>query len=95
MKEISTDLTALLSKQFRNKYGILQECTEYDDENENMEKLSQAMQQDIVSYKTMFERNNLTITAMAEHMEDQIFALTGKIDDLAIIGDIIDGIDTH
>ena len=29
-----------------------------------VEKLSQLMQQDIVSYKTMFERNNLTITAI-------------------------------
>ena len=55
-----------------------------------VEKLSQSMQQDIVSYKTMFERNNLTITAMAEHMGDQIFALIGKIDDLDTIGDIID-----
>ena len=59
-----------------------------------VEKLSQLMQQDIVSYKTMFERNNLTITAMAEHMGDQIFALIGKIDDLDTIGDIIDCLDT-
>ena len=55
-----------------------------------VEKLSQAMQQHIVIYETMFERNNLTITAMAEHMGDQIFALIGKIDDLDTIGDIID-----
>ena len=59
-----------------------------------LEKLSQSMQQDIVSYKTMFERNNLTITAMAEHMGDQIFAQTGKIDDQDNIGDIIDCLDT-
>ena len=59
-----------------------------------LEKLSQSMQQDIVSYKTMFERNNLTITAMAEQMGDQIFALIGKIDDLDTIGDIIDCLDT-
>ena len=44
------------------------------------------MQQDIVSYKTMFERNNLTITAMAEHTGDQIFAMIGKIYDLDTIG---------
>ena len=61
---------------------------------EKVEKLSQSMQQDIVSYQTMFERNNLTITAMAEHMGDQIFALIGKIDDLDTIGDIIDCLDT-
>ena len=59
-----------------------------------LEKLSQSMQQDIASYQTMFERNNLTITAMAEHMGDQIFALIGKIDDLDTIGDIIDCHDT-
>ena len=51
-----------------------------------VEKLSQLMQQDIVSYKTMFERNNLTITAMAEHTGDQIFAMIGKIYDLDTIG---------
>ena len=61
---------------------------------ENVEKLSQAMQQGIVSYKTVFERNNQTITAMAEHMGDQIFARTGKIDDQDNIGDIIDCLDT-
>ena len=38
----------------------------------------------------MFERTNMTITAMGEHMGDQIFALIGKIDDLDTIGDIID-----
>jgi hypothetical protein len=59
-----------------------------------LEKLSQSMQQDIVSYKTMFERNNLTITVMAEHMGDQIFALIGKIDDLDTIGNNIDCLDT-
>ena len=38
-----------------------------------MEILSQSMQQEITSYKGMFERNNLTINAMAEHMGDQIY----------------------
>jgi hypothetical protein len=47
-----------------------------------IEKLSQSMQQDITSYKAMFERSNLTITAM-----DQIFH------DLDCIGDIIDCLD--
>ena len=59
-----------------------------------MENLSQSMQQDITSYKAMFERNNLTITAMAEHTGDQIFALIRKISDLDNIGENIDFLDT-
>ena len=47
------------------------------------------MQQDITSYKAIFERNNITITALAEHMGDQIFALIGRIDDLDSIGNDI------
>ena len=60
-----------------------------------MEKLSQTMQQNITSYKAMFEKNNFTMTAMAEHMGDQIFALMGRIDNLDSIGnDKIDCMDT-
>jgi hypothetical protein len=59
-----------------------------------MEILSQSMQQEITSYKGMFERNNLTLTAMAEHMGDQIFALIGKIDEHGNFGENIDFLDT-
>eukprot|EP00092_Neocalanus_flemingeri_P085043 GFUD01106935.1.p1 GENE.GFUD01106935.1~~GFUD01106935.1.p1 ORF type:complete len:238 (-),score=74.55 GFUD01106935.1:29-742(-) len=44
------------------------------------------MEQDIISYKTMFEKNNYIMANMSENVEDQIFALNERLDELDVRG---------
>ena len=44
------------------------------------------MEQDILNYKTMFDKNNNTILIMAENVEDQISTLNDRLEELDVEG---------
>ena len=46
----------------------------------DLEILSRSMEQDIASYKIMFEKNNNTMVTMSENVEDQIVSLNISFD---------------
>ena len=46
------------------------------------------MEQDIISYKTMFEKNNYMLAIMSENVEDQIFSLNSRLEELDLQGKI-------
>ena len=54
----------------------------------DLERLSRSMEQDIISYKTMFEKNNYTLAIMSENVEDQIFSLSGRLEELDLQGKV-------
>ena len=46
------------------------------------------MEQDIISYKTMFEKNNYTLAIMSENVEAQFFSLSGRVEELDLQGKV-------
>ena len=51
-----------------------------------LEQLSWSMEEDILNYKTMFDKSNNTILIMAENVEEQITSLNGRLEELDVEG---------